>query len=67
MSRWTHRICAECFAKREPERHPTTILPAMRGRDSCCYCGFKTDAGIYYRSDPATTPCKGTGPGHADD
>jgi hypothetical protein len=55
MATWgTHAICAACYEEKNPGRIPARI----RGDDTrpCCFCGQKTNAGIYYRATDDDTP-----------
>ncbi len=53
MSRWTHAICAKCWAERNPEQ-PLRSEDAGQGPlEVCCFCGRSTDDGIYLRADPS--------------
>ncbi len=54
-SRWTHAICIECWDMKHPMRRPTRVVEPDPVK--CCFCGSHTDAGIWTRADPATTPC----------
>lgn len=65
---WTHSICDDCYATREPGRVPVKVraVPGTRedGGESlrrCCYCLRKAATGAYYRSDPRDTPCAASG------
>jgi hypothetical protein len=62
---WQHVICAPCYTKFEPGRHPAAMIHA--DVEPCCWCGTPTGAGIYYRHDPKVTPCRGTTGCHAKD
>lgn len=58
MSNWTHAICDDCYAKREPGREPVRLV--NRELEHCCFCGDQTLSGIYYRHAPSVTPlCRG--------
>lgn len=61
MGKWTHAICRPCYEKLEPGREPIEVLSSPK--DRCCWCNQPTT--IYYRADPASVPCQGTGPIHA--
>ena len=57
MSGWTHSICDECWEQWHPEKNPVRIKGAEL--ETCCFCGMKTDGGVYIRADPKDTPyCK---------
>lgn len=57
MSAWTHAICVACWNKLRPE---TPAQDSDVGRlEDCCWCGAKTEAGIYLRGDPKALLCKG--------
>ena len=49
-SKWTHSICMDCYEREEPDRSPTVMFPP--DDEICCFCGARTDDGIYYRKDP---------------
>lgn len=56
VSKWTHRVCGNCYEHFEPGRQPVR-LPGESGY--CCSCGETTDEGIFYRFAPGALPCKG--------
>jgi hypothetical protein len=64
VSRWTHAICAPCYAKLEPGRWPARAT--FENDPPCCFCGGPSD-GIYYRADPDKAPCSGHGTAHEKD
>lgn len=66
---WTHRICGDCWIKREldsdagramAEAHRVIRCPIMV-KDvpwgACCFCGGGTLLGIYIRHDPSKLSC----------
>jgi len=57
MSTWTHNICDDCWAKREPGRLAHRLCEA--GMTTCCFCGKPTKGGIYVREDPTKLKCGG--------
>lgn len=60
MSAWTHDICDECWAAREPGREPFRLSTEYRDVERCCFCGKQTESGIAVREDPALVPdCAG--------
>lgn len=58
MSKWTHALCDDCYAKHEPHRTPIRVSDS-EVEDTCCECGEYTTSGIYYRSDPNNFKCGG--------
>ena len=61
MSKWNHRICNLCWEEyvrqhEEPGRQAVRLLDT----GYCCFCGHKTDSGIFIREDPANVGCGGT-------
>lgn len=48
----THNVCDDCWPKQQPDREAYRIKD--REVEICCYCGTKTESGIYYRdyADP---------------
>lgn len=61
MADWTHPICDACYSLKEGfDRVPVRVIDTEP--EWCCFCGDETEDGIYYRSDPATTPCHGIHP-----
>jgi hypothetical protein len=62
MSRWTHRICLECWITRNGDREPVRVLNEPPGR--CCYCAVMTADGIYVRDNPDAVPGPGCGGEH---
>jgi hypothetical protein len=65
VSNWTHRICEECWIKRNPERDPVAHRDAYDG--TCCVCGVLAPApAIFFPADPKSLKCKGEGPEHED-
>jgi hypothetical protein len=56
-------MCEACWAERFPQREPTRTVERYQ-EEACCFCGKPNASGVYYRKDPAETPCKGEGPGH---
>ena len=58
---WTQPICDLCWAREEPGREPTRLLPHAREIEKCCICGRDTLSGIYFRRDPATVPYPASG------
>jgi len=63
MSAWTHACCPACYERFEPGRYPAQMVGE---HEPCCWCGADNH-GIYYRADPATTPCRGEGGLHDDE
>jgi len=63
MADWTHAICRRCWKRREPERMPMCIVNPEE--ETCCFCGKKTNDGIYVRESPLRVKrwCRG----HDDD
>jgi len=59
MSKWTHSICAVCWAEKNPQRVPVRATSSFVITDTCCVCGMKHESGIYFRQDPMTLRCKG--------
>ncbi len=75
MSRWTHRICADCYIDREEQLEqglppglmhlPTRMIPsATPDMEDCCFCGATIvnvgkHGGIYVRHDPDFLECGG--------
>lgn len=57
MAEWTHCICTTCWVNQNPGREPVRV----RDDDAkpCCFCGQKTDAGIYTRCSPEELWCHG--------
>jgi hypothetical protein len=55
---WTHAVCARCWLGDWGIR-ARAFLSDTGDIDLCCFCGRDTDAGIYLRRDPSTTPCQG--------
>lgn len=49
--RWTHPICKRCFNFEYPTKRPIGLL--IGEGETCCFCGEKTEDGIYTRHDPA--------------
>lgn len=64
MSLWNHYVCEECFKRLRPDREPVRVMDKETA--PCCFCGNEHSSGIYYRSDPKETPCKGAGPVHEE-
>ena len=65
MSKWTHRICPECWNAQHPDK--PTSLGRGAGTDRCCYCGEDTAGGIFVRADPWMVRCQGQGGPHGDE
>ena len=74
MSRWTHRICADCWIRKEVEHaertpEPYLAMPSILKQDACpeeedcCFCGATlfspANVGIYVRHNPEELRCKG--------
>lgn len=64
MSRWTHRICADCYIDRfETLSVPTRMVPDLTPQEEpCCFCrvtiiNVGLHGGIYIRHDPAQLEC----------
>jgi hypothetical protein len=57
MSKWTHAICIPCWNEKNPDRDPITLREEEK--ETCCFCGAPTTAGIYIREDPNKVLCKG--------
>lgn len=55
MGDWTHSICVTCWAQREPDRVPHQVRGAPS--EPCCFCGARTEAGIYVRENPERLKC----------
>lgn len=54
---WTHRICADCWNSRNPNRQPVVITEDCRQPEICCFCGKETTAGIFVRHDQKELKC----------
>lgn len=48
--KWTHNICIDCWNKQKPNREP--LSTTVHNNEKCCFCGNKTNKGIYIRQDP---------------
>jgi hypothetical protein len=59
--RWTHSICDQCWAEKNPGRMPYRVSGAQL--EVCCYCGREHESGILVREDPERVACfaKNTG------
>ena len=55
---WTHRICEECWNKRNPDREPVKVKSQYDELKPCCFCGKETASGIFVRFDPKQLNCK---------
>ena len=63
-NRQTHDICDKCWELHNPGRKPFRTKPEWIEQSPCCFCGVKTESGIFVREDTDLLPqC----PGHADD
>lgn len=67
MSNRTHAMCIYCRNEREPAMARDPAKYQSGEDDVCCFCGKPTDAGIYYRADPATVACLGESGAHLRD
>lgn len=54
---WNHAICYSCYSERYSERIPGRIKDA--DWELCCFCRTPTHDGIYFRSHPIDTLCRG--------
>lgn len=64
LNRETHSICDECWKVRSPGRQPFRVKPEWVEEEPCCFCGAKTESGIFVLEyADALSHC----PGHADD
>jgi hypothetical protein len=63
MTRWTHAMCEDCWAREYQEQIPVRVNTGTPMR--CCYCGEHTTSGIYVRDDPQETACAGVHDGEA--
>jgi len=59
-TKWTHAICNDCWDARNPNGRTPHRLKDPEP-EYCCFCNEPTISGIYVRSDPEKTPCKGQG------
>jgi len=70
MSKWNHRICADCWIRRAIIYGQSALrLPTLFNQadcpevEPCCYCGAVLTnlihVGIYVREDPTELLCKG--------
>lgn len=57
MSRFTHSICEQCWAEKEPGRVPYALLDPPR--EPCCYCGREHQSGIRLKQNPELVACGG--------
>lgn len=64
MATWNHRMCGDCWLKRELKiddngdvtfRVPTMLKDEPSGL--CCFCSNMTQLGIFVRHDPKTLTC----------
>lgn len=58
MMTWTHRICDECWNKKNPGQRPFRVQHQYIELVSCCFCGKNTISGIFVRHDPKELSCK---------
>ena len=74
MSKWTHRVCADCWIERrvqdDPAMGPSIPVPLMvpseecPAVEDCCACGativnIGRHGGIYLREKPDNMQCGG--------
>ncbi len=61
MSTWNHRQCGDCWMKAHPYEEgaqvqvPHQIIGLPSG--TCCFCGNKSQLGIFVRHDPKKLSC----------
>lgn len=53
---WMHKICFDCWYKKNPEREPVRFIRYKP--EKCCFCGRMTLERIFVRQDPRTVSCK---------